>query len=69
MKLFNGVPLAPDDAILGVVESYKQDTRADKVNLSIGIYSDHEGKVPVLDAVKKAQAYLLRTRRRKYIYR
>ena len=58
MKLFNGVPLAPDDAILGVVESYKQDTRADKVNLSIGIYSDHEGKVPVLEAVKKAQAYL-----------
>ena len=58
MKLFNDVPLAPDDAILGVVESYKNDPRDEKVNLSIGIYSDAEGKVPVLKAVKAAEAYL-----------
>lgn len=58
MKLFSGVPLAPDDAILGVVESFKKDPRDEKVNLSIGIYSDKDGKVPVLKAVKKAEAYL-----------
>ena len=58
MKLFTGVPLAPDDAILGVVESFKQDPREEKVNLSIGIYSDHAGKVPILKAVKAAEAYL-----------
>lgn len=58
MKLFNGVPLAPDDAILGVVESFKKDPRDEKVNLSIGIYSDKDGKVPVLKAVAKAEAYL-----------
>lgn len=58
MKLFNDVPLAPDDTILGVVESYKEDPRDEKVNLSIGIYSDKNGKVPVLKAVQKAEAYL-----------
>ncbi|HIW06247.1 MAG TPA: aspartate/tyrosine/aromatic aminotransferase [Candidatus Ignatzschineria merdigallinarum] len=58
MKLFNGVPLAPDDAILGVVESFKQDPREGKVNLSIGIYSDNAGRVPILKAVKAAEAYL-----------
>ncbi len=58
MKLFNEVPLAADDAILGVVEAYKKDPREAKVNLSIGIYSDHEGKVPVLKAVKAAEKHL-----------
>lgn len=58
MKLFSSVPLAPEDAILGVVESFKQDPREEKVNLSIGIYSDKNGKVPVLKAVAKAEAFL-----------
>lgn len=59
MKLFNSVKLAPNDAILGVVESYNQDPREGKVNLSIGIYSDAEGKVPVLKAVQEAEKHLL----------
>ncbi len=58
MKLFNEVPLAPDDAILGVVEAYKKDPRDPKVNLSIGIYSDANGQVPILNAVKAAEKYL-----------
>ncbi len=58
MKLFNEVPLAPDDAILGVVEAYKKDPRDPKVNLSIGIYSDANGQVPILNAVQAAEKYL-----------
>ena len=58
MKLFEQVEQAPNDPILGVVESFKKDPRADKVNLSIGIYSDHDGKVPVLEAVQRAEEIL-----------
>lgn len=58
MSVFNDVVLAPDDPILGLVEKFKQDPREDKINLTIGIYADENGKVPVLNVVKKAQAAL-----------
>lgn len=55
MSVFNNVVLAPDDPILGLVENFKQDPRENKINLTIGIYADANGKVPVLNVVKKAQ--------------
>lgn len=58
MDVFNNVVLAPDDPILGLVEKFKQDPREDKINLTIGIYADENGKVPVLNVVKKAQQSL-----------
>ncbi len=58
MSVFNNVVLAPDDPILGLVEKFKQDPRDNKVNLTIGIYADENGKVPVLKVVKQAQEAL-----------
>jgi aromatic-amino-acid transaminase len=47
------------DPILGLNEAFQKDPRADKVNLSIGIYFDDDGRVPVLDCVRLAEAQML----------
>ena len=47
------------DPILSLNESFQKDPRADKVNLSIGIYFDDQGRIPVLACVKQAEARML----------
>ena len=47
------------DPILSLNEAFQRDARADKVNLSIGIYFDDAGRIPVLDCVQQAEARLL----------
>ena len=54
-SLFAGVQLAPRDPILGVTEAYNADTNPRKVNLGVGVYCNDEGKVPLLDCVKRAE--------------
>ena len=54
-SLFGAVDLAPRDPILGVTEAYNADTRPHKVNLGVGVYCDDNGKVPLLDCVRKAE--------------
>jgi aromatic-amino-acid transaminase len=49
------VEMAPRDPILGVTEAYHADTRPEKVNLSVGVYTDAAGKVPLLECVKRAE--------------
>ncbi|MCA0177691.1 MAG: aspartate/tyrosine/aromatic aminotransferase [Proteobacteria bacterium] len=44
------------DPILTLNESFQKDPREGKINLSIGIYFDDEGKIPVLGAVRAAEA-------------
>ncbi|MDO5059878.1 MAG: amino acid aminotransferase [Neisseria sp.] len=46
------------DPILSLVEKFNADPRANKVNLSIGIYFDGEGRLPVLGCVQAAEAKL-----------
>ena len=55
MSLFSPVELAPRDPILGLNEAFNADTRANKVNLGVGVYSDESGKVPLLRAVQAAE--------------
>ena len=57
-KLFAEVAGAPEDPILGVGQQYKADPRAEKVNLSVGVYQTEEGKIPVLRAVREAETRL-----------
>lgn len=52
---FRDVPLAPRDPILGITEAYVADDRKHKVNLGVGVYTDENGKVPVLSAVRDAE--------------
>jgi aromatic-amino-acid transaminase len=47
------------DPILSLNEAYQADPRPDKVNLSIGIYFDDAGRIPVLDCVRQAEARML----------
>ncbi|HKT97496.1 MAG TPA: amino acid aminotransferase [Paraburkholderia sp.] len=55
MSLFSAVELAPRDPILGLNEAYNADTRATKVNLGVGVYTNEEGKIPLLRAVREAE--------------
>ncbi len=46
------------DPILSLMETFGKDSRADKVNLSIGLYYDAEGRIPQLACVATAQKQL-----------
>ncbi|HEX5684877.1 MAG TPA: amino acid aminotransferase [Ideonella sp.] len=46
------------DPILSLNEDFQKDPRAGKINLSIGIYFDDAGKIPVMESVRKAEAVL-----------
>ncbi|MCL2075681.1 MAG: aspartate/tyrosine/aromatic aminotransferase [Betaproteobacteria bacterium] len=54
-SLFAAVEMAPRDPILGLTEAFNADTRAEKVNLGVGVYYDANGKLPLLAAVKTAE--------------
>lgn len=56
MNLFASIELAPRDPILGLNEAYQADTRANKINLGVGVYYDEQGRIPLLKAVQKAEA-------------
>ena len=56
--LLDGVEMAPRDPILGVTETYNADPSPRKVNLGVGVYYDDQGKVPVLDCVRRAELKL-----------
>ncbi len=47
------------DPILSLNEAFHADPRPHKINLSIGIYFDDEGRIPVLDCVHDAEAQML----------
>ena len=50
--------MAPGDPILGLTERYLADPRAHKVNLGVGIYCDEQGRIPVLQAVRRVEQSL-----------
>ncbi len=47
------------DPILGLNETFQKDPRSHKVNVSIGIYFDNDGRIPVLPCVQQAEAQML----------
>jgi aromatic-amino-acid transaminase len=57
-SLLAAVEMAPRDPILGVSEAFNADTNPKKVNLGIGVYCNDEGKVPVLECIKRAEQTL-----------
>ena len=54
-SIFAAVEMAPRDPIFGLTEAYNADKRANKVNLGVGVYYDDNGKVPLLESVKRAE--------------
>jgi aromatic-amino-acid transaminase len=49
------VPMAPADPILGVTEAFHADPNPNKVNLGVGVYTDDNGKIPLLESVRRAE--------------
>ncbi|WP_174822346.1 amino acid aminotransferase [Pantoea sp. CCBC3-3-1] len=56
--MFQNVDAYAGDPILSLMETFKQDTRPHKVNLSIGLYYDEQSVIPQLQAVAEAEARL-----------
>ena len=54
-SLLAAVEMAPRDPILGVSETFNADPNPRKVNLGVGVYYDDDGKVPLLQCVRKAE--------------
>src|SRR6266851_9349901 len=57
-SLLANVKMAPRDAILGLTETYLVDPNPKKVNLGVGVYYDDQGKVPLLECVRRADEAL-----------
>ena len=53
--LLSAVEMAPRDPILGVSEAFHADPNPNKVNLGVGVYYDDNGKVPLLECVRRAE--------------
>jgi aromatic-amino-acid transaminase len=54
-SLLAGVELAPRDPILGLNEQFNADAKPAKVNLGVGVYTDENGRLPLLKCVKAAE--------------
>ncbi|WKB51392.1 aromatic amino acid transaminase [Eleftheria terrae] len=59
--MFQHVDAYAGDPILTLNENFQKDPRANKINLSIGIYFDDAGRLPVMAAVREAETGLLQT--------
>jgi aromatic-amino-acid transaminase len=57
--MFEHITPYAGDPIFALVDAFNADPRPQKVNLSIGIYFDEQGRLPVLDSVKAAEAQIL----------
>ena len=53
--MFEHIPPFAGDPILSLNEDFQKDPRPNKINLSIGIYFDDAGRIPVMDSVKRAE--------------
>ncbi|RIK82855.1 MAG: aromatic amino acid aminotransferase [Planctomycetota bacterium] len=56
--MFERVEAAPKDAILGLTEAFQADPRPEKINLSVGVYQDENGRTPLLECVQEAERRL-----------
>jgi aspartate aminotransferase len=53
--MFEDLQPMPADAILGLMQSFREDPRPGKIDLGVGVYKDEHGETPVLRAVKQAE--------------
>ncbi len=58
--MFEHLNAQPADKILALMAAYREDPRATKVDLGVGVYKDATGHTPVMRAVKAAEARLVR---------
>lgn len=58
---FSAITMAPRDPILGITEAFNADQNPNKTNLGVGVYYDDNGKVPLLECVRRAEAEMQST--------
>ena len=58
--MFESIERVPGDAILGLIEAFKNDKNPNKVDLGVGVYRDEQGNTPIMRAVKQAEKLLRR---------
>ena len=63
--MFSSLPLAPPDAILGLMDAFKLDKNPHKINLSVGVYKDEQGNTPILACVKESEKRLFASEKSK----
>ena len=56
--MFANLKAQPADNILSLVKAYREDPRAEKIDLGVGVYKNAKGVTPVMRAVKKAEQQL-----------
>ncbi|NTX30904.1 aspartate/tyrosine/aromatic aminotransferase [Burkholderia pyrrocinia] len=56
--MYEHIPAYPGDPILSLFQAFQQDAHPHKVNLSIGLYYDDAGRIPVLDSTRIAAGRL-----------
>jgi aromatic-amino-acid transaminase len=56
--MFANLKALPTDSILSLVKAFREDPRAEKIDLGVGVYKNAEGVTPVMRAVKKAEKQL-----------
>ncbi|MBX2839209.1 MAG: aspartate/tyrosine/aromatic aminotransferase [Gammaproteobacteria bacterium] len=59
--MFESLPESKPDAILALMQKFRADERADKIDLGVGIYKDAAGKTPVMKAIKAAEQNVIQT--------
>ncbi|MCW8329919.1 aspartate/tyrosine/aromatic aminotransferase [Photobacterium sp. SDRW27] len=59
--MFNQLREAQLDPILSLSIAYREDARADKMDLGIGVYRNSQGETPIMRAVQQAQQQQLDT--------
>ncbi len=57
--MFETLKPLPPDAILGIMTLFRADPHAAKIDLSVGVYQDEQGRTPVLASVKRAEQAVL----------
>ncbi|MEO6322504.1 MAG: amino acid aminotransferase [Polaromonas sp.] len=57
--MFLHVPSFSGDPILSLNEDFQKDSRSNKINLSIGIYFDNAGHIPVMESVRQAEQMIV----------
>ena len=57
--MFERLERMPTDPILGLMQAFRADPDAQKVDLGVGVYRNDRGETPVLEAVRKAEQAVL----------
>lgn len=57
--MFRSLEPLPADAILGMMALFRADPNPRKIDLSVGVYQDDQGRTPILESVRRAERAVL----------